>query len=140
MEDKPKMFHVLFGLAIEALSGMGMGNQTANTFSGMGDVNVTKALVECLTQFFRPSIVGDTFVSKVRRNHGCFCSMCGTLMSTIQEVYLEIVSVLDRLLQIEEVSVQLAVVQLVHRVIADYGVTYLIDDLETNEGYAAICK
>ncbi|TPX44962.1 hypothetical protein SeMB42_g03131 [Synchytrium endobioticum] len=104
-------YFVLYGLCMEAIANSGLRGSSASQRDG------DKIMISCLgsiAQLCRPKIAGKKFLPK--------------------GVFMETISIFDRLLQTEELPVQLLVVRIVQRIFAEYGDEYFLDDAEV---YAA---
>ncbi|RUP46507.1 armadillo-type protein [Jimgerdemannia flammicorona] len=103
--DSPSdLFYVLFGLCIESLS------RVSSSSGNSGDVIVLTICLEALKTFLRRSLAGGAFLPKA--------------------VFLELMNVFDRLVQTEGAKIQSIIVEIVQRLVQDYGAEYLCNDLE----------
>ncbi|KAG2213412.1 hypothetical protein INT47_009085 [Mucor saturninus] len=109
-EDHPSnLFYILFGLCIESLS------RISSSSSNKNDNSTIPICLRALRTFVQPSLAGKQFVSKA--------------------VFLELMNVFDRLIQTESYRIQLIIIEIIQRLIQNYGSLYLCDDLEGEGDY-----
>ncbi|KAI9480776.1 MAG: armadillo-type protein [Benjaminiella poitrasii] len=100
--DHPSnLFYILFGLCIESLS--------RTSSSSKYDNSTIPICLHALFTFIQPSLAGNQFLPKA--------------------VFLELMNVLDRLIQTEGYRTQLIIIEILQRLIRNYGI-YLCDDIE----------
>ncbi|KAI8980927.1 armadillo-type protein [Pilobolus umbonatus] len=98
------LFYMLLGLCTENLS------RICSSSSGKYDVSTIPICLQALRTFMQPSLAGDKFIPK--------------------SVFLELMNVFDRLIQTEGYRVQLIIIEIIQRIIQNYGSAYLCDDLD----------
>ncbi|KAF7731917.1 hypothetical protein EC973_007748 [Apophysomyces ossiformis] len=106
------LFYVLFGLCIESLS------RISSSSSGKSDTPVMLICLNALRTFMQPTLTGQQFLPKA--------------------VFLEMMNVFDRLVQTEGRHVQLIIIEIVQRLIDNYGSKYICDDLESDTALEAV--
>ncbi|KAI8808458.1 armadillo-type protein [Cladochytrium replicatum] len=119
-----KVFKVLLGICIEAISNSGLGgtsvigpngirrpstnvsaSRSANAsgtagFSWRGDTTTLEICLESIKKLVRPHVLGQGFIDKA--------------------VFLELIHVFDRVIQTEDVPIQTLVLRIVNQLIVDY--------------------
>ncbi|CAO3620701.1 unnamed protein product [Cunninghamella echinulata] len=99
------LFYILFGLAVESLS------RVSSTNNGRVDASSMMLIsLNGLKTFIQPSLTGPNLLPKA--------------------VFLELLNVFDRLIQTEGYQVQLIIIDIVQRLITNYGAVSLCDDLK----------
>ncbi|KAI9022184.1 armadillo-type protein [Phycomyces nitens] len=99
------LFYILFGLCIESLS------RISSSSNGRSNAPTMIICLNALKTFIQPTLAGEKFVSKA--------------------VFLELMNVFDRLIQTEGYKVQLIIIEIIQRLIENYGLDYLCDDLNS---------
>ena len=110
MDDHPSnLFYIMFGLCIESLS------RISSSSSGKYDNSTIPTCLGALYTFVQPSLTGKQFLPK--------------------SVFLELMNVFDRLIQTEGYRIQLIIIEIIQRLIQNYGSSYLCNDLEGEGDY-----
>ncbi|CAO3627524.1 unnamed protein product [Cunninghamella blakesleeana] len=106
--DEPSdLFYILFGLAVESLS------RVSSTNNGRVDASSMMMIsLNALKTFIQPPLTGSTLLPKA--------------------IFLELLNVFDRLIQTEGYQVQLIIIDIIQRLISNYGADSLCDDLKDN--------
>ncbi|KAI8365216.1 armadillo-type protein [Radiomyces spectabilis] len=99
----PNLFYILFGLCIESLS------HISSASSGKTDATTMVICLNALKTCLQPSFTGNRFLPKA--------------------VFLELMNVFDRLIQTEGYAVQLLIIEIIQRLIQNYGAKDLCQDL-----------
>lgn len=104
-DDHPSnLFYVLFGLCIESLS------RISSSSSAKYDNSTIPICLRALRTFVQPSLAGKQFVPK--------------------SVFLELMNVFDRLIQTEGYRIQVIIIEIIQKLIQNYGPTYICNDLD----------
>ncbi|KND00764.1 uncharacterized protein SPPG_03877 [Spizellomyces punctatus DAOM BR117] len=131
----PKTFYVLFGLCVEALSTTGLGaggtvklggipgltaggniSNTAAQKSEREETIMSKVCLESLKRLLTPVVVGHEFLDP--------------------PMFLEVMNLFDKLVQTEDVPVQIHVVQIARQIVLEFGDYLVTNDagLSSHEG------
>ncbi|KAI8967355.1 hypothetical protein BDF20DRAFT_900626 [Mycotypha africana] len=117
-EDGPSnLFFTLFGLCVEGLSRISLGSTNS---SGSRTENPSVPIcLKALRTLVHSSASKKNFVTK--------------------SILLELINVFDRLIQTEGYRTQLIIIEIIQRIISNYGQSYLCDDIQNDaEGLVII--